>query len=288
MIRFRQRNLIWLGILGALTAIAIIGADIPAVETILLALTGAAALGTLVDFRIARPEKIVGAIQQRTPGSTASRTTAQAREALSRASSRGSVMPPGIEMLDIGMIALQAGPDGMVMRRSRALSKDDDGVRPFLTLQVSPSEADRQAVVRFEIIDQNGQEQYIHEMRVYMRDGEVNILADHHLRLYGNDAIVGFGDWDLRVYLDGQLLGMHGVAVHPSEEERRNRLGGRRDEGRQYIMQSDGEAGGQRASSRNQRLTVSEDEDAGDIPMTLEQLLRAQNNENRTSGGRSG
>lgn len=283
MIRFRQRNLIWLGILGALTAVAIIGADIPAVETILLALTSAAAVGTLVDFRVARPQTLVGAIQQRTPGSTASRTTAQAREALSRAASRGSGLPPGIDMLDVGMIALQAGPDGMVMRRSRSLSKDDDGVRPFITLQVSPSEADRQAVVRFEIIDQNGQEQYIHEMRVYMRDGEVNILADHHLRLYGNDAIVGFGDWDLRVYLDGQLLGMHGVAVNPSEEERRNRVGG----GRQYVMQSEGDDEG-RVSARNQRLTVKDDEDAGGIPMTLEQLLRAQQEENRTSGGRSG
>jgi hypothetical protein len=207
-------------------------------------------------------------------------------------------MPPGIELLDVGMIALQAGPDGMVMRRSRTLSKDDDGVRPFLTLQVNPSEADRQAVIRFEIIDHNGQEQYIHEMRVYMRDGEVNILADHHLRLYGNNAIEGFGDWDLRIYFDGQLLGMHGVAVIPSEEERRNRLGGAgREASRRFVMESDGEGSArdsgarndERAPARNRRLTVSEDDEGeGDIPMTLEQLLRAQNSQNRTTGGHGG
>jgi hypothetical protein len=284
MIQFRQRNLIWLGILSAMTAVAVIGADIPAVEVILLALTAGAVVGSFVNFRTARPEALVEAIQQRAPGSPNARITPQAREAVARAAGRGAAPPPGVMLQDLGLIAMHTGEDGMVMRRTRALSKDDDSTRPFITLYVAPSEADRQSIIRFEIIDQNGQDQYVHEMRVYLRDGEVNILADHHLPLYGNTRIEGFGTWDLRVYLDGQMLAMHSVAMQPSDEDRQNRLG-RRVDARRYITQSeDDEAGSGGARAPRRRLAVEGDE--GDLPMTLEQLLRTQKDQNRTSSER--
>lgn len=267
MIRFRQRNLVWLAILTVMTALAVIGADIPALEVVLMGLLGAAAVASMLDLRAARADLLVGALQQRVPGSTNSRITAQAREAVARASSRGAGTTPGLTLLDVGLIATATGDEGMTMRRTRTISKDDDGVRPFITLEVAPYEADRNALLRFEIIDQSGREQYIHEMRVYLRDGEVNILADHHLPLLNNGMIEGFGDWDLRVFLDGKMIGVHGFDLAPSDEDRRSRLsGGTRT--RRYIMESADEA----------------EEAEEDIPMTLEQLLRNQSqNQNRNS-----
>jgi hypothetical protein len=112
------------------------------------------------------------------------------------------------------------------------------------------------------MMDHTGNEQYIHEMDVFLRDGEMNILADHHLPLDGNDRIAGMGQWDLRVYLDGELMAMHGFSLAPSYEERTNRLGTSR---RTYVMSDD-----ERDRSSKQ----------GDS-MRLEDLLRQQSQSNR-------
>lgn len=256
MIRFRQRNLLWLSILGGMTTIALIAGGSPLAALLLLGLFGAAVAGSFINLNTARP--LVGALQQRAPVVGGSRVSAQAREAVSRASSRGGYANPALTLLDVGLIGMYSGGDGMVMRRARTVSKEDDSVRPFVTLNVAPAEADRTALLRFEIIDHNGREQYIHEMRVYLRDGEVNILADHHLPLFGNPQIEGFGGWDLRVLLDGNLLGLHAFTLSPSDEERRTRLAGSAP--RRHFVQGDDD----------------EDEDDSDIPMTLEQLLRNQ------------
>ena len=109
---------------------------------------------------------------------------------------------------------------------TRNISKDDDGVRPFITLFVDHEEADRQAVIRYEIYNQLGEEQYVHEMKTYLREGELKLLADHHLPLAGNTSIDGNGDWDLRVFVDNNLIGMHNLMLSPSVNERRRRLSG--------------------------------------------------------------
>jgi hypothetical protein len=112
------------------------------------------------------------------------------------------------------------------MRRTRNVSKDDDGVRPFITLHVLPEEAERQALIRYEIYNHLGEEQYVHEMKTYLREGELSLLADHHLPLAGNRGVDGNGDWDLRVYVDNNLIGMHNLMLSPSVNERRRRLSG--------------------------------------------------------------
>ena len=127
-------------------------------------------------------------------------------------------------MLDVGLIAVQSSYEGMAMRRTRSISKDDDGARPFVALNVEASEAERHAMVRFEIFNQYGEQKFVHEMRAFLREGEMNIMTDHHMPLAGNQDVQGAGDWDLRVYVDGNLVGMHNFMLAPSMTDRQRRL----------------------------------------------------------------
>ena len=192
------------------------------------------------------------------------RMSPAAREAVERARRRGGFIDPDVAITDVGLISQQSGQTGIVMRRSRTVSKDDDSVRPYVTLNIKPTEADRRALIRFEMIDHNGAPQYIHEMRTYLRDGEVNVLADHHLPLLGNDKLTQMGDWDLHVYIDGTLAGALTFTVTPSLEERdRELLGGARDlNASRYRLEDDGD----------EYSMGAED----DVPTSLEELLRRQ------------
>ena len=75
-----------------------------------------------------------------------------------------------------------------------------------------------------------------------------------------NEQVAGVGDWDLRVYIDNDLVGIHTFALTASYEERRQRLYGERSE---YYV------------------TESEQEAEQEMPLSLEELLRNQ------SSGRS-
>jgi hypothetical protein len=183
----------------------------------------------------------------------------QAREAYERAQARGEYRTIPLQMVDVGVIAAQSGSDGLVMRRTRSISKDDDGARPFVTLAIPPEEADRNARFRFELMDHNGKQQYVRDMTVFLRDGEMNVLADTHLPLMGNEHISGMGDWDLRVYIDDVLVGVHGFQLTPSIEERQQRVE-RGDDDRRRRLQDRG---------------------SGSQPMSLEDLLRNQDQERR-------
>jgi hypothetical protein len=184
----------------------------PAASGLLVALFGASAAATLLEFQPAR------LVERSRSSLNAMRMSTEAREAAERARRRGSGMP-NILLQDVGLIAAKLTDDGLVMRRERNLSKDDEGVRPFVVLNVPPEEADRRAIIRFEFIDQNGKTQYIHELEAFLRDGEMNLLADHQMPLYGN-ADARMGDWDLRVSLDNRLLGAHTFTLTPSIEDR--------------------------------------------------------------------
>jgi hypothetical protein len=225
MIRLKRRNTAWLAAMVALIGFAFIAA--PGISAaVQVALVGALMVAFIASMVEMGPdqETIIDALQ-RAP--IRRRVTPQAREAAERAASRaGYFNRNGIVMLDIGLIAMQTGMDGLAMRRTRNISKDDDGTRPFITLYVHPEEAERQAVVRFEMYNHMGEEQYVHEMKTYLREGETNLLADHHLPLAGNRGITGNGDWDLRVFVDGNLIGMQNVMLSPSVNERHRRLSG--------------------------------------------------------------
>lgn len=256
--RLKRQNIIWLAFILGMTALAFLGGALEAAPALMLLALTAAAVGVAV---MPRPDKIIETIQQQ-GARPAKGVSPQAHDAVGRAVQRGGRMGADLQLLDIGLIATSMSDEGMVMRRTDEVSKDDQGARPFLVLKVNPVAADRRARLRFEMMDHTGNEQYIHEMDVFLRDGEMNILADHHLPLDGNDRIAGIGQWDLRVYLDGELMAMHGFALTPSYEERANRLGTSR---RTYVMSDD-------ERDRSSRQGES---------MRLEDLLRQQSQSNR-------
>jgi hypothetical protein len=258
MIRLKRRNMAWLTIIAILTGIAVLSATVaPEVEVALLGIFALSALASFIEF--SRQGLGLLDVLQRAPSRM--RASPQAREASERARRRGGYVDPGLALVDVGLIVLQSGHDGMVMRRARSISKDDDGARPFLVLNVAPEDADRNATIRFEIIDQHGKEQFVHEMKSYLRDGEMNVLADHHLPMGGNDQIAGSGDWDLRVTIDGNLVALHNFTLAPSYSERRRRI--TPDE--EY------------ATSETQDFIEAEEE----LPLSLEELLRDQQRSSR-------
>lgn len=255
----RRRHYGWLVVLAAMIGIAVLSPAVPAQVTLVLLALYAVALGaTFLNFK---PEQL---LDRSRSSLTMMRMSSEAREAVDRARRRGSLIDSNLTLLDIGLITSQSNRDGMVMHRTRSVSKDDDGVRPFITLHVQPESAEQTALIRFEMIDHNGQSQYVHEMRTYLRDGEMNILADHHLPLAGNDQIVGAGDWDLRVSINGNLIGAHAFNLTPSISERL----GRREPSA--------------AEAARPRLRQSDDE----APMSLEELLRSESARSRENRSR--
>jgi hypothetical protein len=253
IMRLRRRNLLWLGIMGVLTGIVVISGANPAMSALMLGAFGVATVASLLDIQ---PERLLH--RSRSP-LAAMRMSPDAREAVERARRRGAISHDGLTLMDVGLIALQRGREGMDMERTRSLSLDDDGVRPYITLRVEPHNADRTSVIRFEIIDHNGDTQFVHEMRTYLRDGEMNIVADHQLPLYGNQKITGVGDWDLRIAVDGALVGALSFNVTPSISAR-------------YAQDA------APARTERERLTRLQDTPAADpdAPISLEDLLRNQ------------
>ena len=224
MIRLKRRNTAWLIAMGLLIGFALLAAPVSA--AVQISLLGAFAVAVIASMIELGPDReTLLDVLHRAP--VRRRITPQAREAAERAASRaGFFNRSGLVLLDIGLIAMQTGVDGLAMRRTRNISKDDDGARPFITLFVDHEEADRQALIRYEIYNHLGEEQYVHEMKTYLREGELKLLADHHLPLAGNSGVAGNGDWDLRVYVDNNLIGMHNLMLSPSVNERRRRLSG--------------------------------------------------------------
>ncbi len=250
--RFRRTAAPWLIIMGAALAIALLsGTAQPLVAVTLIALFGAAVALSMVN---AGPSRLLG--QSRSSIASA-RMSGDAREASARARRGGSLISPDMTLLDIGLIAVQTGDAGMNMRRTRDVTMDDDGVRPFITLNVLPAAAERRALVRFELRDGMGKVRYVHEMRPYLRAGDMNLLTDHQLPLYGNPDNIEPGDWDLRVAIDGSTVAEHVFTVSPSLEDRFART--RR-------LSTEGEA------PAKARLSDVET----DAPMSLEDLLRGQ------------
>jgi hypothetical protein len=247
----------WLGALGAALGVALLGAGATAAAIIpLIAIYLVAAGLTLFEFQ---PRQL----KQAVPVSPLSRMrmSPQAREAVERARRRGAIPPTGITITDVGLIALQTSADGsMVMRRGRSVSLDDRGVRPYVSLNIDAQAADRNAIVRYEILDQNGTVQYVHELKTFLRDGEMNILADTQLPLTGNDRLTGAGEWDLRVSVDGMTAALLSFTATPSIANR-TRLYAQREE---------------------QATTRLQDEMDDSSPVSLQDLLRSSGDERRS------
>jgi hypothetical protein len=261
--RIRRRNTPWLVTLGLLVALVVVsGVATAEVAATLIGLYLFALAASLIEFQ---PTRV---IERSRSSLTSIRMSAEAREAVERARRRGGAASPGLTLLNVGLISTETSSEGMNFRITRSPSLDEDGVRPFIKLHVQPDYADRHSVIRYEIIDANGDVQYVHEMRTYLRDGEMDILADHQLPLLRSERRLSPGDWDLRVTIDGVLFGLHSFTVAPSLNERYRRLDA--DEEAPAAARP-----GQRLADDVTPLRES------DEPMSLEELLRQRSNQER-------
>ena len=265
--RIRRRNLAWLTILGALVMVAVLsGAALtPAATIMLIALYAFAVAASVLEFQ---PTRL---IDQSRSSLTQMRMSAEAREAVERARRRTGATTSGLTVLDVGLITSQSNREGMVMRKTRSVSLDDDGVRPFVTIHVQPERADQQVLLRFELSDGSGSQRYVHEMKTYLREGEMNILADHHLPLVANSKLEA-GDWDLRVFVDGALNAAHSFSMTPSLRERYRRFEEARGES----------AREERVSSARSNLSEPAPK-LDEQPLSLEELLRSRSESRQSS-----
>lgn len=226
--RIKQRDQIWLMMMGILSAIAFLAAT-PEVNLLIRAAVIAAFVAA-VGLVIARPS--LEQIRQQIATSTVSRPsgTKAAQEAIRRAQARGEEPPLDLALNDIGLIASETSFDGLSFRRTRDVSNDDDGVRPYVQLIVGASNAERRALMRYELVDPTGQIAFVHEEKVYLQLGENTLHPDQHLPLAGSLPPDKLGRWDMHAYIDGRLLGMITFTVTPTDDERVARLSAQRSE----------------------------------------------------------
>ena len=226
--RIKQRDQIWLVIIGILSTIAFLAAT-PEVALLIRA-AAVAAFVAAVGLVIARPS--LEQIRQQISTAAASRPngTKAAQEAVQRAQARGEVPSVDLELTDIGLIASETGYDGVTFRRTRDVSNDDDGVRPYVQLKVGALNAERRALLRYELVDPTGETAFVHEEKVYLQLGENTLHPDQHLPLAGSLPPNKLGRWDLHTFIDGRLMGMLTFTVTPTDEERVARLSAQRGE----------------------------------------------------------
>ncbi len=222
--RIKQRDQIWLAIIGVLTAIAFFAA--PNADLV-LRLGALAAFAAAVGLVIARPS-LAQIRQQISAAAARPGGTKAAQEAVQRAVARGEVPPVDLELSDIGLIASESSQDGMTFRRTREVSNADDGVRPYIQLKAGALNAERRALVRYELIDPTGETAFVYEEKIYLQLGDNTLHPDQHLPLAGALTPEKLGRWDLHAFVDGRLVGMLTFTVTPTDDERLARLSAQR------------------------------------------------------------
>lgn len=173
--------------------------------------------------------------------------TPDAREAIDRATRGTSRDRSGIVLMDIGLITTETTRSGMDIRRGRRVTGDADGLRPYVTLHVDRARSDARARVVFEIIDQAGERQFIRQEMLRLREGAIDVVPTHHLPLSGR-ADLSQGGWELRVTIDDVP-----VAILPF------------------------------TFSIGVRDRLRTDDEATPLPMSIEEMLRAERNDPRSS-----
>ncbi len=255
---------IWLIIIGLLLSLVFIsGAVPPQVQLIGLVLYAAMALAALGVFDAEevrrrlprRPSLDVLRVQRPRWERT------QASDAARRAQQRASLLSDYLDdfrLLDVGLIVSEVGPDGMSLRRGE-VTLDDQAIQPYVVLHADPSWNDETVSVRFEILDTHGEPHFRYEDKVYLREGQNNVLCSRRLPLGDKAATVSPGLWELRVSVDGGVIGLHSFGVGPSLRERQRMF----EEG---II----------SPHRRERLRDAAADEDDDSPISLEELLRGR------------
>lgn len=256
----RRATKIWLILIGLLLSfIFLSGAAAPAVQLGILVIYTLIALAGLGVFNAeevrrrlpARPvlDTLRTDVQRRV-----STTSAAARRAQERAELLHNYQD-AFRLLDIGLIVSEVGPDGMRLRRGE-VSLDDQAVQPYLVLHADPSWTNETVPVRFEILDSRGQPQFYFQERVYLRAGQNIVLSSNRLPL-GDKITANPGLWELRISVDGGVIGLHSFGMGASIRERQR-------------LFEEGSISAYRR--RQERLREVDEED--DSPVSLEELLR--------------
>ncbi|HLY28138.1 MAG TPA: hypothetical protein VKQ72_17465 [Aggregatilineales bacterium] len=259
MAQNRRKTTIWLALLGLAVLIAVLAGLLgtlgPAQATIayLLGMVYVAlALGTFVNLRL----QDIRLSMPRLGGSV--RTTPAARKAAQRAHLKGGLDADAF-LTDVGLILNDRAADGQLRRHlAQVVALDEGAIQPFVTLNVLPEHSNRLAIIQFEVYDHTGKLRFSRQCDQWLRDGENLIVCDRQLSLQGSSTEgARSGVWDLRLTVDGVLVGMHGFSVTPSTAERRRRLS------------NDGEAGVEGRAAPEES------------PVSLEELLRQQRGSHR-------
>jgi hypothetical protein len=183
--------------------------------------------------------------------SNAIRMSPAARQATQRARGRANYSDD-TTLTDIGMIINERRRDGQWNRHlAQIVSLDDDAIQPFAAVHADADQSNRLALIQFDIFDQTGRQRFSRQCEQWVREGINLIVCDRQLPLQPiNDENGRSGVWDLRITIDGSVVGVHSFTVTPSTADRRRQFN---DEG---------------------------ETDIGDIvddgPVSLEDLLREQ------------
>ncbi len=259
MSQSRRKTTIWLTLLGLAVVFAVVAGILGMLtptQASLAYLMGMVyvvlALGTFVnlrlqDIRLSMPR--LGVTTRATPA---------ARKASQRAHLKGGMEADAL-LTDVGLILNQHDADGQLRRHlAQVVSLDEGALQPYVTLNVLPEHSNRVALIQFDLHDQTGKQRFSRQCEQWLRDGDNLVVCDRQLSLEGRgEEAARSGVWDLRITVDGVLVGMHGFSVTPSTAERRRRLS------------NDGEAG-----IENQAQSEA-------APVSLEDLLRQQRGSHR-------
>lgn len=187
--------------------------------------------------------------------------TDAARRARMSASRRPDFDNAGYLLKDVGLVVEEPRADGLHLREARLISLDDEAIRPYMLIHAPRQSHPRQTLIRYEIMDSAGQQQFICEIDHWMRPGENLLLPNYRLPLKGNDTLNRLGAWELMVWVNGGLIASHQFNVSPSVHERRRQFG------------LDGEA----------QVPVRLEQDA--LPVSLDDLLSQQRGRTSRSSG---
>lgn len=105
--------------------------------------------------------------------------------------------------VDVGVLAYR-GDDEPVIHRDWAVMDDVDYIQPFVQLRLPQTATGR---VRFELIDSEGERQFIHEQDYQLERGRNLVVPAVRLPIHDNYAMDG--TWHLRVSADDVLLAVH-------------------------------------------------------------------------------
>jgi len=205
-------------------------------------------------YRRADLGALAGIVQRKQATLTAAaRMSGAARRAAARAKAHPEAgLDSELTLLDIGMLVNERRPDGGWDRRiaQESAALDDAFLQPYVKLFAPVGSGERHVTLTFEFYDRSGRLQFSHSMEDYLRTGENLILCERQLALRGTEQPMRAGTWDLRVKVDGVLIGLHDFSMASS--------------------------GGLARSAPSRRLQAAEGEYEDAPPVSLEELLREQ------------